>query len=260
MVLLGDRNLLQMCNIYVTFIHVMYNAVGNLLRMCILHHVKTDHVVGVQEGSMRCDVNVSVRPSGQQELGTKVEVKNMNSFSAMQKAIDFEIDRQVCALLCLLLAQQLNISSQSSLSVLWPTCMCILTHSLACWHTHWQQRTLSLKARCVVVVCENCSICTVCKSCTAYLIARTRHSSFWRNMMARLLASRVCSSHNRQCKYLPLTTRQNIVLTSCNSVAIDSLLHVEVTASNHFSPLLAGLSNQCSLDRLSVVLPTQNCT
>lgn len=49
----------------------------------------------MQEGSMRCDVNVSVRPQGQEELGTKVEVKNMNSFSAMQRAIDFEIDRQV---------------------------------------------------------------------------------------------------------------------------------------------------------------------
>ena len=57
-------------------------------------------MIGVQEGSMRCDVNVSVRPSGQQELGTKVEVKNMNSFSAMQKAIDFEIDRQVCVCVC----------------------------------------------------------------------------------------------------------------------------------------------------------------
>ena len=44
---------------------------------------------------MRCDVNVSVRPKGQQQFGTKVEVKNMNSFSAMQKAIDFEIHRQV---------------------------------------------------------------------------------------------------------------------------------------------------------------------
>lgn len=67
---------------------------------------------------MRCDVNVSVRPSGQHELGTKVEVKNMNSFSAMQKAIDFEIDRQVCMLLCLLLAQPYIISSPSSLPVL----------------------------------------------------------------------------------------------------------------------------------------------
>ncbi|KAI8466141.1 MAG: GatB/GatE catalytic domain-containing protein [Monoraphidium minutum] len=47
------------------------------------------------EGSMRCDVNVSVRPKGQEAFGTKVEVKNMNSFSNMQKAIDYEIERQV---------------------------------------------------------------------------------------------------------------------------------------------------------------------
>jgi len=47
------------------------------------------------EGSMRCDVNVSVRPKGVAKFGTKVEVKNMNSFSGMQKAIDFEIERQV---------------------------------------------------------------------------------------------------------------------------------------------------------------------
>jgi len=47
------------------------------------------------EGSMRCDVNVSVRPKGTEAFGTKVEVKNMNSFSNMQKAIEFEIERQV---------------------------------------------------------------------------------------------------------------------------------------------------------------------
>lgn len=46
------------------------------------------------EGSMRCDVNVSVRPHGCPTLGTKVEVKNMNSFSAMQAAIEFEVQRQ----------------------------------------------------------------------------------------------------------------------------------------------------------------------
>ena len=40
-------------------------------------------------------MNVSVRPEGRERFGTKVEVKNMNSFSAMQKAIDFEIERQV---------------------------------------------------------------------------------------------------------------------------------------------------------------------
>nr|DAD20076.1 TPA_asm: hypothetical protein HUJ06_021539 [Nelumbo nucifera] len=49
----------------------------------------------MQEGSLRCDVNVSVRPIGQLEYGTKVEIKNMNSFSAMNRAIDFEISRQV---------------------------------------------------------------------------------------------------------------------------------------------------------------------
>ncbi|KAF3772100.1 Glutamyl-tRNA(Gln) amidotransferase subunit B [Nymphaea thermarum] len=49
----------------------------------------------MQEGSLRCDVNVSVRPKGQAKFGTKVEIKNMNSFSAMQRAIDFEISRQI---------------------------------------------------------------------------------------------------------------------------------------------------------------------
>lgn len=44
---------------------------------------------------MRCDVNISVRPKGRERFGTKVEIKNMNSFSAMQKAIDFEMERQV---------------------------------------------------------------------------------------------------------------------------------------------------------------------
>lgn len=48
----------------------------------------------MQEGSLRCDVNVSVRPVGQIEFGTKVEIKNLNSFSAMNRAIDFEISRQ----------------------------------------------------------------------------------------------------------------------------------------------------------------------
>lgn len=49
----------------------------------------------MQEGSLRCDVNISVRPVGQKEFGTKVEIKNMNSFSAIQKAIEYEIDRQI---------------------------------------------------------------------------------------------------------------------------------------------------------------------
>ncbi|KAI3469873.1 hypothetical protein Pfo_026536 [Paulownia fortunei] len=49
----------------------------------------------MQEGSLRCDVNISIRPIGQLEFGTKVEIKNLNSFSSVSRAIDFEISRQV---------------------------------------------------------------------------------------------------------------------------------------------------------------------
>ena len=49
----------------------------------------------MEEGSLRCDVNISVKPIGQKEFGTKVEVKNLNSFRNVQRAIDFEIERQV---------------------------------------------------------------------------------------------------------------------------------------------------------------------
>ncbi len=52
----------------------------------------------MQEGSLRCDVNISIRPVGQKEFGVKVEIKNMNSFSAIQRAIDYEIERQIEAL------------------------------------------------------------------------------------------------------------------------------------------------------------------
>ncbi|MEI6222981.1 MAG: Asp-tRNA(Asn)/Glu-tRNA(Gln) amidotransferase subunit GatB, partial [bacterium] len=48
----------------------------------------------LQEGAMRFDVNVSIRPEGQKELGTKVELKNLNSFRALEKSINFEIKRQ----------------------------------------------------------------------------------------------------------------------------------------------------------------------
>jgi len=49
----------------------------------------------MEEGSLRCDANVSVRPVGQQAFGTKAEVKNVNSFKYLQKAIDYEIARQI---------------------------------------------------------------------------------------------------------------------------------------------------------------------
>ncbi len=48
----------------------------------------------MEEGSLRCDANVSIRPVGQTELGTKVEVKNLNSFRNVARAIEHEIDRQ----------------------------------------------------------------------------------------------------------------------------------------------------------------------
>ena len=49
----------------------------------------------MEEGSLRCDANVSVRPRGSKTLGTKVEIKNVNSFKFIQKAIEYEIRRQV---------------------------------------------------------------------------------------------------------------------------------------------------------------------
>jgi aspartyl-tRNA(Asn)/glutamyl-tRNA(Gln) amidotransferase subunit B len=49
----------------------------------------------MQEGSLRCDANVSVRPKGQQKFGTRVEIKNLNSFRAVEAAIDYEIQNQI---------------------------------------------------------------------------------------------------------------------------------------------------------------------
>lgn len=54
--------------------------------------------VSMEEGSLRVDANISVRPHGQSTLGTKTEVKNMNSFSAVERALDAEFERQ-CALI-----------------------------------------------------------------------------------------------------------------------------------------------------------------
>ena len=48
----------------------------------------------MQEGSFRCDANVSVRPAGEDALGTRTEIKNLNSFRFVERAIDFEIERQ----------------------------------------------------------------------------------------------------------------------------------------------------------------------
>ncbi len=52
----------------------------------------------MEEGSLRCDANVSLRPRGQAALGTKVEIKNLNSFRNVQHALEFEVARQTAAL------------------------------------------------------------------------------------------------------------------------------------------------------------------
>ncbi len=51
--------------------------------------------VNMEEGSLRCDANVSVRPRGQKAFGTKTEVKNVNSFRFIREALEYEIERQI---------------------------------------------------------------------------------------------------------------------------------------------------------------------
>jgi len=66
------------------------------LRQIMLYTGVSD--VNMEEGSLRCDANVSVRPRGAKEFGTKVEVKNLNSFRFLQKALEYEIERHIGAL------------------------------------------------------------------------------------------------------------------------------------------------------------------
>ncbi len=49
----------------------------------------------MEEGSFRCDANISIRPYGQEEFGTRAELKNLNSFKHVQKAIEYEVERQI---------------------------------------------------------------------------------------------------------------------------------------------------------------------
>lgn len=48
----------------------------------------------MQEGSMRCDANISIMPVGSKEFGTRAEIKNLNSFKALERAIEYEVERQ----------------------------------------------------------------------------------------------------------------------------------------------------------------------
>jgi len=63
------------------------------LRQILLYTGVSD--CNMEEGSLRCDANVSVRPRGTQQFGTKVEVKNLNSFRFLQKALEYEIERHI---------------------------------------------------------------------------------------------------------------------------------------------------------------------
>src|SRR5947209_2617545 len=69
------------------------NAYLTLLKEIILYTGVSD--CNMEEGSLRCDANVSVRPQGQQKFGTKTEIKNVNSFRFIHQAIEYEIDRQI---------------------------------------------------------------------------------------------------------------------------------------------------------------------
>ncbi len=63
-------------------------ALKGILESLNISHCK------MQEGNIRCDVNVSIRPVGQEKFGTRVEMKNINTFSGAQRAINYEVERQ----------------------------------------------------------------------------------------------------------------------------------------------------------------------
>jgi len=64
-----------------------------LLKEIILYTRVSD--CNMEEGSLRCDANISVRPRGQEKFGTKTEIKNVNSFRFIREALEYEIDRQI---------------------------------------------------------------------------------------------------------------------------------------------------------------------
>ncbi|HYG36234.1 MAG TPA: Asp-tRNA(Asn)/Glu-tRNA(Gln) amidotransferase subunit GatB [Clostridia bacterium] len=71
----------------------MAYAYLNALKDILVYGAVSD--CDMEKGMVRCDVNVSVRPKGQKELGAKIEIKNMNSFSGVRKALEYEIPRQI---------------------------------------------------------------------------------------------------------------------------------------------------------------------
>ena len=65
----------------------------NALKDILIHGGVSD--CDMEKGMVRCDVNISVRPVGAKELGAKIEIKNMNSFSGVRRALEYEIPRQI---------------------------------------------------------------------------------------------------------------------------------------------------------------------
>ena len=65
----------------------------NSLRQILVYSGVSD--ADMEKGQMRCDVNISVRPKDEEELGTKIELKNLNSVSAVRRSLHYEVDRQV---------------------------------------------------------------------------------------------------------------------------------------------------------------------
>jgi len=71
-----------------------FSFLGSLRQILLAGNVSD---ADMEKGQMRCDVNVSIRPTGQKEFGTKVELKNLNSISGVRRALTYEIARQIAA-------------------------------------------------------------------------------------------------------------------------------------------------------------------
>ncbi|MBL9129456.1 MAG: Asp-tRNA(Asn)/Glu-tRNA(Gln) amidotransferase subunit GatB, partial [Verrucomicrobiales bacterium] len=71
----------------------MAHAYLNALVEILVHGGISD--CDMEKGMLRCDVNVSVRPKGSDKLGAKIEIKNMNTFSGVRRALEYEIPRQI---------------------------------------------------------------------------------------------------------------------------------------------------------------------
>src|SRR6267142_68035 len=76
----------------ITSADMAYTYLNALKDILIFGHVSD---CDMEKGMVRCDVNVSVRTQGQKELGAKIEIKNMNTFSGVRRALDYEIPRQI---------------------------------------------------------------------------------------------------------------------------------------------------------------------